>query len=228
MKERGLLLTKDNRQRSRDGDKTATRRVIVPQPVFQKHDPLGMREDNAWRWRHYAWKDGQSPNVLENMIRDARFAVGDRLYMLEPYRVLNKPQGNMVHGYYCDDNIIFDVELQWPELERFLDRKKPYAKTSSMFMYKSLARTWFEVTGVKVERVQDISDADCIAEGVEEVGSRHYRNYNYPCPDQNYYAGVLSAKVSFETLWDSINKKRGYGWEVNPWVWCISFERTKP
>ena len=76
----------------------------------------------------------------------------------------------------------------------------------SIHMPKSVARIWLKVTDVRVERVQDIGDDDAIAEGVE--------------PDSN--TGSIE---EFSYVWDSINAKRGFGWDINPWVFVICFER---
>jgi hypothetical protein len=71
------------------------------------------------------------------------------------------------------------------------------------------SRISLEITGVRVERVQDISEADALAEGVDRT------NTSLP--------GYATER--FRRLWDSINAARGFGWEVNPWVWVIEFRR---
>lgn len=68
-----------------------------------------------------------------------------------------------------------------------------------------------EITGIRVERVQDITDKDAIAEGVLPVGPEH-------APEL--------PRNEFASLWESINAKRGFGWSVNPWVWVVEFRRV--
>ena len=106
-------------------------------------------------------------------------------------------------------------------------------KRPSIFMPKWATRIWLRVKSVRVERVQDISDADAIAEGVaildiDTIGRKVYPDYQVPkgflWQSHNQY---YSAKQSFMTLWDSINEKRGYGWDANPWVWVVEFEKVK-
>ena len=58
---------------------------------------------------------------------------------------------------------------------------------------------------MRAERVRDITEADCIAEGIVDIGAGDLRGM-------------------FAVLWDSINDKRGYSWESNPWVWSIKFK----
>ena len=75
------------------------------------------------------------------------------------------------------------------------------------------SRLTLEIKSVRVERVQEISEADARAEGVERAEATD---------------GAPSYALGFSDLWDSINAKRGYGWDTNPWVWCIAFERVDP
>jgi hypothetical protein len=80
----------------------------------------------------------------------------------------------------------------------------------SIHMPREAARIFLRVTDVRVERLQDITDEDAMAEGVKAYGP-------------NNCSGT-SARIAFAQLWDSLNEKRGYEWRVNPWVWVIEFE----
>lgn len=76
-----------------------------------------------------------------------------------------------------------------------------------------------EETGVRVERLQDISEADAIAEGIERHVNGHWKDYRDPTGRQWHEA----PSDSFCSLWESIN---GAGsWDANPWVWVLSFRR---
>jgi len=89
-----------------------------------------------------------------------------------------------------------------------------------------------EITDIRVERVHDISEEDAKAEGIKDVSGG-----NMDCPERRkkYHAimdhdwgqgGIRGHyKFGFHLLWDSINKKRGYGWETNPYVWVVEFKR---
>lgn len=92
----------------------------------------------------------------------------------------------------------------------------------SIFMPRWASRITLEIQSIRVERVQDISEDDARAEGgsikCKYVGNRCNSNR---CAAHHYRRG-------FEALWDSINAKRGFGWQANPWVWVVEFKRIKP
>jgi hypothetical protein len=84
----------------------------------------------------------------------------------------------------------------------------------SIFMPKEACRIWLRVTDVQCERLRDILCGDMKREGCipETVTGGQYQQWQ-----RDYWI----------PLWDSINAKRGYGWDANPWVWVISFERCE-
>lgn len=82
----------------------------------------------------------------------------------------------------------------------------------SIFMPKEACRLWLEITNIRAEKLQNITPEDIIHEG---------------CTIPR-----VTAKTCFRgdwiKLWNSINEKRGYSWESNPWVWVIEFKKIKP
>ena len=78
-----------------------------------------------------------------------------------------------------------------------------YKKYPSIFMPKWATRIWLEITSVGVERVQEMDIYDVQKEGV--------------------VVDSIAGFSRMEKLWDSLNAKRGYGWNKNPWVWVIGF-----
>lgn len=98
----------------------------------------------------------------------------------------------------------------------------------SIHMPRAFARIALDVVSVRIERLQDITEADAVAEGVKHLGpqSPYWRNYVLSRPDRHEYDFTcLNARDSFCTLWDSLNAARGFGWDTNPWVWRIEFPR---
>lgn len=89
----------------------------------------------------------------------------------------------------------------------------------SIFMPRWASRLTLEVTGVRVERVQNISEADARAEGIYRTRDG---TFSYHKDHGNF--GVGTAREAYAALWDSINGKK-HPWESNPWVWCYSFLR---
>ncbi len=92
-----------------------------------------------------------------------------------------------------------------------------------MFMPRWACRINLEITGVRVERLQDISEADAIAEGIQRVGDGWQRFHVDPDAEIGQ-AFTRNPVLAYRGLWESIN---GAGsWDANPWVWCIEFKRV--
>ena len=87
----------------------------------------------------------------------------------------------------------------------------------SIFMPKSIARIWLQITSIKVERLKDISEEDAIAEGVETTKTG-YKDYITE-------GSISDAYWSFYSLWYKINGRES--WDSNPWVWVIEFKQIK-
>lgn len=120
------------------------------------------------------------------------------------------------------------------EMFVFTDKKQPFYP--SIHMPKEAARIWLQVTGIRVERLKDISDNDAIAEGIEsynriadiiayknysELARKDFLNvssYGFDNGKETHSAPV----ASFCTLWIEINGRES--WISNPWVWVVSFK----
>ncbi len=93
----------------------------------------------------------------------------------------------------------------------------------SIHMPKEAARIWLKVTDVRVERLQDITEEQAMAEGA--IDNRGFIN-----SPENEYQDIHSAREHFKKIWDSTIKKSDldrYGWGANLWVWVIEFERCE-
>jgi len=93
----------------------------------------------------------------------------------------------------------------------------------SIFMPRWASRISLRVIGVRVERLQEITGGDIVAEGIWPDLS-YDPEKRAPSEGRTVDADFLRGR--FATGWDSINAKRGYGWDVNPWVWVIEFEKV--
>jgi hypothetical protein len=95
---------------------------------------------------------------------------------------------------------------------------------TGQFMPRWASRITLEITDIRVQRVQEISEADAIAEGVRQLrdGSGTYAGREGP---GNLVTPWPTAKEAFADLWDTINLKRGFGWKQNVWCWAITFKK---
>lgn len=120
-----------------------------------------------------------------------------------PLREANGGQGEKMGAIYAADGD--EAFHGMPDEWEFMGKWKP-----SIHMPRWASRITLEVTRVRVERLQDISESDAKAEGCSVSKDSH---------------GEYQARVAFTELWDSINAKRGFGWSVNPWVWVVEFKK---
>ncbi len=93
----------------------------------------------------------------------------------------------------------------------------------SIHMPKSAARIWLEITNVRCERLNEISEQDAISEGIEQTEDKAFgkvwANYGKLYKDALFYYNPIH---SFASLWENINGE--VSWRLNPWVWVIEFK----
>lgn len=214
-----------------DDTKTQTRRIIDPQPEPFK---------DGWRWEAnkitYGWPEDIPKSELAYHINHLcpYGQAGDYLWCRESWRAApayddvaprNIPIGSRI-WYEADE--VPEIGYRWGKLR------------PSIFLPRWASRITLELTSVRVERVQDISEEDARAEGIRpylppvpfpadwprnsegKYTAAYGTEYNQ---DRSGYA--TSARNAFQGLWDSINARRGYSFESNPWVWCLGFRRVE-
>jgi hypothetical protein len=121
----------------------------------------------------------------------------------------------------ADDGYCYKADIEVPSESEDLRKAYGYKWRPSIFMPREAARIFLRVTNVRVERLHDITENDARNEGVKDP-------YDYQEPsyyDQPRVRGMEINKSAFVGLWDSLNAKRGYGWDTNPWVWVYEFEK---
>lgn len=159
----------------------------------------GNSEKTPWVESH-----GDSRKILKECIEDCRKA-----------KLINIQSG-MTWAQEQEQNLFFDESYRW-EVGASPCRWRP-----SIFMPKIYARIFLKITNVRVERLQDISEEDAIAEGVKvrEGNPMFYR--------VGEFSSVFSAREVFIHLWNSINKKEPTKqWGANPYVFVYEFERVE-
>lgn len=211
-----LSMTKPNRRLCRTGDKTQTRRLGGLAEINKDPDKWiysGENDKGDHLFVPTDWEQRGGRITDHTIIIKCPHQVGEIVYIPEPYRVTSANLKNRtIHGNYQDgDHDIFDVALTDAEWIKWCARKKRGRVSSGMLMYKSLARDFYEILRVWIERTQDISPQDARAEGVIVTG----RNWEKHTLD------------GFEKLWNSVNKARGYGYDKNTWNFAYEFKKIK-
>ncbi len=204
-----------------DGRKTQTRRVLKPQPA--KINGYGSL------WFEPAFKElvyDNNPGQPALMARCPYGIAGSNLWAKETFSYITRAE-NEKWDKRRDDGVpvsmLYRADSMWDGMEQ--DGGFPFNWTPSIFMPRWASRITLEICSVRVERIQDISDKgasnDCTAEGVFHCGME------IPSYEEWSAAGFHSSeKFMYRNLWDSINSKRGNGWDTNPWVWVIEFRRV--
>lgn len=198
MKQRPILFKAEMVNAILMGLKWQTRREIKPQPVYvckKSAEHLGQPAIS----KAANWDD-------ENFIKCPYGKIGDQLWVREtwnhdcyPYPISDNP---IIHyrADYLDDPLGADLELSQDGIRR---KWMP-----SIFMPRKASRILLEITNIRVERLNDISRGDCMAEG---------------CPFPNI-AKETDPKAWYMDLWETINGKESVN--KNPWVWVIEFQRV--
>lgn len=204
MKERPILFSSEMIRAILEGRKTMTRRVvkdISSRADGEWHPFIGPNDKQTGEWffttKTYAHVIGQHRKCPYGK-------PGDRLWVRETWSWI----GN---GFSVRDLEFLMAEGEINLIYKADDRYGTFAGpwTPSIHMPRWASRILLEVVSVRVERVQDISEADALAEG---------------CVDW-----VENAADAFHDLWESINgKDPEKQWGANPWVWVIEFKRVQP
>jgi hypothetical protein len=213
MKELPIIFSTEMVRAILDGRKTMTRRVIKPQPLWVAEPGIPFKTPDA------------DP---KGIIKCPYGQKGDRLYVKETWKVdsVDDRRCRMLIDFKAiqDGYSGAEIEAKFTP-ERYKQFRKFYQKNgwqSPYFMPKEAARLWLDNEGVRVERLQDITEEDAKAEGVKDP-------YEYQPPEyyeQSHMRGIEYHKSAFAGLWDSINATRGYGWDMNNQLWVVEFRRT--
>lgn len=141
-----------------------------------------------------------------------RYQAGDYLYVRETFQKLDK---SIVTG--LGDNEYAYVYKASENGRLWESETENWKWRPSIYMPKEAARIFLKVTNVRIERIQDITEHEAQAEG-----SEYYKDIDFSIG--NTYISV------FSHLWNSTIKKEvlyKYGWDANPWVWVIEFEKLE-
>ncbi|HFZ0441505.1 hypothetical protein ACRAOD_16765 [Raoultella ornithinolytica] len=220
MKERGMIFNGEMVRALLGGRKTQTRRIMAPQPAddiersaFPNPDAIG-------------WKSSLKHKHGSTTAHFCPFgAVGDRIWVRETF------QGPLFDYEQMEAFLEDSSKFEKPEFCQYAadgghrpeyqdaDDNLRYGWRPSIHMPRWASRILLEITDVRVERLNSISQEDAQAEGLELTGWRP----TYSDPDSG--GEVMTPYDNFAELWSSI-----YGdesWQANPWVWVIEFKRVE-
>lgn len=222
VKERPTLFSAPMVKAILEGKKTQTRRVVKLRE-FQRTETRGY--DWTFRDRRALWNDYTTDRLVTSK-HNPYGAPGDKLWVREAWSH-DAPDLDACRSaldccsipgygpYYRATEVAPDT-LRW---------------ISPLFMPRWASRITLEITDVRVQRLQEISEDDARAEGVEPYTPPH----GHISPEQRVPGpgfdrcrlGDQPHRLPFADLWDRINGKHA-PWGSNPWVWCVSFRRIAP
>ena len=200
-----------------EGRKTVTRRPVKPQPSGELRR---MGSDSCY--------PGCFAAAGENRVYQPPYTVGDVLYVRETWAELPVSPG----GHFRPNGVYYYKAGPEEAPEGYLERWRP-----SIHMPREAARIFLRVTGVRVERLGQMEKEDVVREGVRpkyDAGGCHCTWESdgcreKPCPNREGYI-TFCHLIPFWKVWDSTIKavdRETYGWEANPWVWVIEFDRIR-
>jgi len=220
-KPRPILFSTDMVRAILAGTKTQTRRVVKPQPhsygteIIDSGRPW-FKGKGRWHNRFVVSEDPKRYEIAST--HDCPYGkVGDVLWVRETF-YLEKYFNGLGEGFFPKYKADFNEPVGW--------NWKP-----SIHIPRWAARIWLQITELRIERLQDITEEDAIAEGIEELNIYSFTIYK-DYTKGSTIDGFQYAPNSYKSLWDSINYTKPTAncllptanWENNPWVWVIKFK----
>lgn len=219
MKERGMIFNADMVRAILDGRKTQTRRIMKPQP---EPCPRGGHwwPSNVFKTMLHVEDEMQNgKGGWGGLVGDAcPFGdLGDRIWVRETWAEAgaSAPDLKLYRANYPEhvpsiyENVPLAEEIRW---------------TPSIHMPRWASRILLEITDVRVERLNAISEEDAEAEGID-MEALYDSQDCYDCIADHNMTGRPTVTGAFKYLWESIYGEEG--WKSNPWVWVIEFKRVE-
>ena len=213
MKERGMIFNGEMVRAILDGRKTQTRRIIKDCTVGRDQISKFIQIEKKFI--------GCYPEDVPELIRECcPYGIpGDRIWVREAFRVHSRATDVATLVYKASERNSWTEQTHRVPVAVCNKPATPEKWTPSLHMPRWASRILLEITDVRVERLNSISQEDAQAEGLELTGWRP----TYSDPDSG--GEVMTPYDNFAELWSSI-----YGdesWQANPWVWVIEFKRVE-
>ncbi|MBF8806959.1 hypothetical protein LG197_17615 [Pseudomonas asiatica] len=249
-KERPILFSGPMIRALLDGRKTVTRRALSARDLKEIDYAVRLGECHALP----AEGDSMHPNDTSYYAELCRFGLpGDRLWVRETWLEDPEDDGTWAYTQYmgCKGSPLSDIPKRFQKPEHCIFRASWDGSAlrwrPSIHMPRWASRILLEVTDVRVERLQDISDDQAKAEGMVYTdfgmqerpgkGSIDGGKTFHPLKPQQapgWHAGDAThpdqcldrARWAFANLWEKINGENS--WDANPWVWVVEFKRVEP
>lgn len=208
MKERPILFNAEMVNAILSGRKTQTRRAV--KNVDRANCiPYSWKSLKTGKWVH-----GSNHVLDERSLEKCPFGkVGDRLWVKETY-YLSKFFDNLKPSE-CYGSEVYSVSSMYGKHPDNIEKSDIGKTRPSIHMPRWACRLVLEITDVRVERLQDISEADALQESIGLVLAD-----SWPNPMEMTKAIQKSRKEGFKLLWNSIYNN----WDANPWVWVVEFK----
>ena len=241
MRERPILFSAPMALATLDGSKTQTRRILKDAPeaaveLRLSHGSSGYLETFVGEdFSESGWMPVVGEHGCETPVRCPYGVPGDRLWGREACRAEERKEDGIDGVRYLADNVWLPIEDTKAAADRWVDlfhyRGQRGAVVPSIHMPRWASRILVELTDVRVERLQDISEEDAIAEGIERCPIEGWRNYLWHGDPESrdrsvnrwphQFSNYLEARGSYSSLWERIN---GPGsWDANPYVWALTY-----
>lgn len=214
-KERPIIFNGDMVRAILDGRKTQTRRAVKPQPL-NIVPFIGADDKPTWEFGVCLSHHG----VISRHARCPFGQSGDQLWVRETHHVNH--HGGVIYRADWQGMNPFDGDECGDDCSMVGEKWKP-----SIHMPRWASRILLEITDVRVERVQDISEKDAIAEGADHETSMSLMDAEelQIMASVNILSPNSFHRIVFQYIWDQI-----YGpeaWDRNDWVWVIEFKRIE-
>lgn len=240
MKERGMIFNAEMVRAILDGRKTQTRRIVKGVPGSHNFHGWVMSSTCAKDEGKACWAVGKSPLLNQPIRMHCPFGdVGDRIWARETFQGPLIPEDELSEFLganpdkfespaYCEYAADGGPRPEYVDA----DDNTRHGWRPAIHMPRWASRITLEITGVRVERLNDISHEDAGREGINtEVWDQTVVARNYAAEDEffqfwsesmpNYVEMNELFRASFHSLWQSIYGEES--WQANPWVWVIDF-----
>ncbi|HDG7397817.1 TPA: hypothetical protein PCI22_004103 [Klebsiella pneumoniae] len=237
MREKGLIFNSEMVRAILDGRKTQTRRIMKVQPKPSKSRPgdFWFSSKKLESMVHVSdLAPGNSPIADYHLFIHEHCcpfgAVGDRIWVRKTF------QGPLVHEELFEEYSAYPEKFETPEYCEYaadggvrpeycdLEDNLRHGWRPSIHMPRWASRILLEITNVRVERLNVISEEDAEAEGID-MEALYDSQDCYDCIADHNMTGRPTVTGAFKYLWESIYGEEG--WKSNPWVWVIEFKRVE-